>query len=85
MGVVWKASDSNLGREVAIKVLPADVGQSSDRLARFQQEARTTGALNHPNIVGIYDLGEHEGAPYIVMEFIEGDIWALDTIADASE
>jgi len=73
MGVVWKAVDTNLDREVAIKVLPPEVAERPERLQRFEQEARTTGALNHPNIVAVYDLGRHENAPYIVMELVPGE------------
>jgi len=73
MGVVWKALDTNLDREVAIKVLPAEVAERPERLQRFEQEARTTGALNHPNIVAVHDLGRHENAPYIVMELVPGE------------
>ena len=73
MGVVWKAVDTNLDREVAIKLLPPEIAQRPERLQRFEQEARTTGGLNHPNIVAVFDLGRHEGAPYIVMEFVPGE------------
>ena len=73
MGVVWKAIDTNLDREVAIKLLPAEIAQNPDRLKRFEAEARTTGGLNHPNIVAIFDLGWHEDAPYLVMELVPGE------------
>src|SRR3954470_4497744 len=70
MGEVYRARD---GREVAIKVLPASFALDEDRLRRFEQEARAIGALNHPNILGVYDIGSHEGAPYVVSELLEGE------------
>ncbi len=73
MGEVFKAHDPRLSRDVAIKVIPASFAADADRLRRFEQEARAVGALNHPNILAVYDLGEHEGAPYIVSELLEGD------------
>src|SRR5213594_881317 len=72
MGEVYRARDSRLGREVAIKVLPAAFSQDADRLRRFEQEARAVGMLNHPNILVVHDIGTHEGAPYIVSELLEG-------------
>jgi serine/threonine protein kinase len=63
MGEVYRAHDARLGREVAIKVLPASFAVDADHLRRFEQEARAIGALNHPNILGVYDAGSHEGAP----------------------
>jgi eukaryotic-like serine/threonine-protein kinase len=72
MGEVYRARDSTLGRDVAIKVLPAAVSSDPDRLRRFEQEARSAGLLNHPNILSIYGFGEHEGAPYVVSELLEG-------------
>jgi serine/threonine protein kinase len=71
MGEVYRARDPRLGREVAIKVLPAYFCQDADRLRRFEQEARTAGALNHPNILAVYDIGTNDGAPYLVTELLE--------------
>ncbi|MGA9751430.1 MAG: protein kinase [Acidobacteriota bacterium] len=73
MGEVYKARDTRLGREVAVKVLPAEFAADRDRLRRFEQEARAAAALNHPNILVLHDLGTHEGAPYIVTELLEGE------------
>ncbi|MFA6954659.1 MAG: protein kinase [Thermoanaerobaculia bacterium] len=72
MGEVWRARDPRIGREVAIKVLPKEFAESSDRLHRFEQEARAAGSLSHPNLVTIHELGTHDGAPYIAMEMLEG-------------
>ena len=72
MGEVYQARDTRLGRDVAVKVLPASFAADEDRLRRFELEARTVAALNHPNIVGLFDIGTHEGAPYIVSEWLEG-------------
>jgi len=72
MGEVYRARDTRLGRDVAIKVLPAAFSRDPDRLRRFKQEAQVVAALNHPNILAIHDLGEHEGSPYIVTELLEG-------------
>jgi len=66
MGEVYRARDTRLNREVAIKVLPASFANDADRLRRFEQEARATSALNHPNILTVHDIGNHEGTPYIV-------------------
>ena len=73
MGEVYRAHDARLGREVAIKVLPASFAVDADHLRRFEQEARAIGALNHPNILAVYDAGSHEGAPYVVSELLEGE------------
>lgn len=72
MGEVYRARDTRLGRDVAIKVLPEALASDADRLRRFEQEARTIAALNHPNILGIHDIGTHDGAPFLVSEFLEG-------------
>jgi tetratricopeptide (TPR) repeat protein/TolB-like protein len=73
MGEVYRARDERLKREVAIKVLPAAVSSDPDRLRRFEREAQATGALNHPNITAVYDIGQHKGAPYIVQELLKGE------------
>jgi serine/threonine protein kinase/Tol biopolymer transport system component len=73
MGEVYRARDTKLDREVAIKLLPASVADSPERLSRFEQEARSAGSLNHPNLITVHELGTHDGSPYIVMELIEGE------------
>src|SRR5659263_92395 len=73
MGEVYRAKDPRLGRDVAIKVLPASFSADADRLRRFEQEARAAGVLNHPNITAVYDIGQHDGAPYGVQELLEGE------------
>src|SRR6201987_85136 len=72
MGEVYRACDTRLGRDVAIKVLPEALTKDADRLRRFEQEARTIAALNHPNILGIHDIGTYDGAPFLVSELLEG-------------
>jgi serine/threonine protein kinase len=73
MGEVYRARDTRLHRDVAIKVLPASFSADPDRLRRFEQEARAASALNQPNILTIHDIGTHEGAPYLVSELLEGE------------
>ena len=73
MGEVYRARDARLNRDVAIKILPASFSADPDRLQRFAQESRAAAALNHPNILSIYDIGEEHGAPYVVSELLEGE------------
>ncbi|MDP9146027.1 MAG: serine/threonine-protein kinase [Acidobacteriota bacterium] len=73
MGEVYRARDTRLGREVALKLLPESFSQDPDRLARFEQEAKAVAALNHPNIMAIHDIGEQGGVPYLVSELLEGN------------
>ena len=72
MGEVYRAHDARLAREVAIKVLPEALAKDSDRLQRFEQEARTLGALNHPNLLAVFDVGATDGLKYLVAELLEG-------------
>jgi serine/threonine protein kinase/Tol biopolymer transport system component len=73
MGEVYRARDARLGRDVAIKVLPMFFSTDADRLRRFEQEARAAAALNHPNILAVFQMGTHQGAPYLVSELLEGE------------
>ena len=73
MGEVYRARDSRLGRDVAIKVLPSVLSTDFDRLRRFEQEARAAAALNHPNILAVFQMGTYQGAPYLVSELLEGE------------
>ncbi|MGC1105015.1 MAG: serine/threonine-protein kinase, partial [Candidatus Acidiferrales bacterium] len=73
MGEVYRARDTRLSRDVAIKVLPQAFAADAERLRRFEQEAKAASALNHPNILAIYDMGTHDGAPFIVTELLEGE------------
>ena len=72
MGEVYRATDTRLGRDVAIKVLPASMAGHPERRQRFEQEARSASALNHPNILTVYDVGETDGTTYIAMELVDG-------------
>jgi serine/threonine protein kinase/Tol biopolymer transport system component len=73
MGEVYRARDARLNRDVAVKVLLSEVSNDPSRLRRFEQEARAAGALNHPNVLAVYDIGSHEGVPYVVSELLEGE------------
>ena len=73
MGEVYRATDTKLGREVAIKTLPPEVTGDSERLARFQREAHLLASLNHPHIAAIYGLEEADGKPFLVLELVEGE------------
>ena len=73
MGEVYRARDLKLKREVAIKVLPEEFARDTDRVARFQQAAEVLAALNHPNIAGIHELAEANGARFLVLELVEGE------------
>jgi len=76
MGEVYRARDTRLGRDVAIKILPGDLSGDPSRRARFEQEARAVAALNHPNILGLYDIGGQDGTDYMVTEFVAGETLA---------
>src|SRR5512136_1233095 len=80
MGEVFQAKDQVLGRDVAIKVLPEEFARDTDRVARFQREAKVLASLNHPNIAAIYGLEESEGTIFLVLELVEGETLA-DRIA----
>jgi Tol biopolymer transport system component len=73
MGEVYRAKDTRLGRDVALKILPESFAREIDRLRRFEQEARAVAALNHPNILAIHDIGQHQGLPFLVSELLEGE------------
>ena len=72
MGEVYRARDTRLGRDVAVKVLTESFSQDPERLRRFEQEARSVAALNHPNILALFDIGSQDGRPYLVSELLEG-------------
>jgi len=82
MGEVYRATDTKLGREVALKLLPAEMARDSERLARFQREARSLAALNHPHIVTIFSVEEADGFHFLTMELVEGQ--SLDRLIPAS-
>src|ERR1019366_1177735 len=73
MGEVYRARDTRLEREVALKILPELFTLEPDRLRRFEQEARAVAALNHPNILAVFDIGQHNGSPFLVSEPLEGE------------
>lgn len=73
MGEVWKAKDTRLGRDVAIKVLPTDFAEDAGLVRRFHQEAKILASLNHPNVVQVFEAGDFEGSPFLVMELLEGE------------
>src|SRR5262247_3851408 len=73
MGEVFQATDLKLGRKVAIKLLPQEFAQDPGRLARFEREARTVAALNHPNIVALYEIDTHDDVVFMVTELVEGE------------
>src|SRR5437764_6133851 len=73
MGEVYRARDTRLHRDVAIKVLPAHLSNDQDALNRFEREASTVAAISHPNILAVYDIGLHQGARFMVMELLEGE------------
>ena len=81
MGEVYRARDTRLGRDVAIKVLSAGTEQNHERLARFESEARAVAALSHPNIRALHDIGNDSGIAYAVMELLEGDTLAIGSCA----
>jgi eukaryotic-like serine/threonine-protein kinase len=85
MGEVYRARDSRLNGEVAIKVLPAQFSRDPDRVSRFRREAQAAAALNHPNILAILDLGEHDGSVYIVAEMLEGETLRAGVSSRTSE
>ncbi len=76
MGVVYRATDTRLGRPVAIKALPEDLADDAERMVRFEREARTLAALNHPNVAGIHGVEEHQGRRYLVLEYVDGETLA---------
>src|SRR6185369_10390711 len=83
MGEVWRARDERLGRDVAIKLLLPHPSDGGGRVRAFEREARAAGALNHTNVLTVYDVGDHEGAPYLVTECLEGDSLRARLVAGA--
>src|SRR2546428_8397250 len=76
MGEVYRARDTRLERTVAVKVLPADLSASPEARQRFEREAKTISQLSHPHICALYDVGNHDGVEYLVMEYLEGETLA---------
>src|SRR5262249_25157066 len=72
MGEVYRARDPRLARDVAIKVLPADLSLDAERMRRFELEAKAVGAVSHPNLLAVFDTGRHEGTPFVVFELLDG-------------
>ena len=83
MGEVYRARDARLGRDVAVMVVPASFVADISRLHRFEQEARAVAALNHPNILAVFDIGQHDGSPFLVSELLEGE--SLRDVLEALE
>jgi eukaryotic-like serine/threonine-protein kinase len=73
MGAVYRAWDGRLGRDVAVKILPAGALADADAVQRFEREAKAVGALNHPAVVAVFDVGNHDGLHYVVSELLEGE------------
>jgi eukaryotic-like serine/threonine-protein kinase len=73
MGEVYRARDTRLGRDIALKIIPESFACEGDRLHRFEQEARAVAALNDPNILAVFDIGQHNGSPFLVSELLEGE------------
>src|SRR6201984_3706454 len=80
MGEVYRARDTRMGRDVALKILPESFARDGDRLHRFEQEARAVATLSHPNILAVFDVGQQNGSPYLVSELLEGE--TLRTVLD---
>ena len=80
MGEVYRARDTRLERDVALKILPESFARETDRLHRFEQEARAVATLNHPNVLAIFDIGQQNGSPFLVSELLEGE--TLRTVLD---
>ena len=76
MGEVYRAKDTRLGRDVALKIVLESFAREPDRLRRFELEARAVAALNHPNILAIHDIGQHDGSPFLVSELLDGETCA---------
>src|ERR1700755_2655876 len=76
MGQVYRARDTRLGRTVAVKILPSHLADNPEAKQRFDREARSISSLNHPNICTLYDVGQHDGVDFLVMEFLEGETMA---------
>src|SRR5687768_17298410 len=84
MGEVYRARDTKLGRDVALKILPVVFSRNTDRIARFEREAKTLASLNHPNIAQVYDAGQTAAAGYLVMELVDGEDLSTHTARGAA-